>query len=176
MHELLMKKYNKLEKEMKKKQEKREKEEKEKQYNLSIKQEDDYLKQYGKEQIIGRLERINIYKTEKRNEEILKKEKRLEDFKKQKNDVIQRKAELTDKMEKEKEKMISDFEVSFKKKEKLDANALMEKLFPEGKTLSKKDTELKKRIEKLIEEMNRTSKNINNDKNENKENKEEKKA
>ena len=155
MQEELLEKYNKIEKDMKEKQEKREKEKKEKQYNLSIKQEDDYLKQFKKEQKIGRLERINIYKTEKRNEEILKKEKKMEDFKKKKNELIQSKAKLTDKMEKEKEKLINDFEISFKKKEQVDANELIEELFPEGKELSEKDTELKKRIEELIEKMNK---------------------
>ena len=58
-------------------------------------------------------------------------------------------------MEKEKEKLINDFEISFKKKEQVDANELIEELFPEGKELSEKDTELKKRIEELIEKMNK---------------------
>jgi hypothetical protein len=64
-------------------------------------------------------------------------------------------------MEKEKEKLISDFEKSFKQKEKVDANELMEELFPKGKELSYKDTKLKQRIEKLIEELNKESKNKN---------------
>ena len=154
---------------MKEKQEKREREIKEQQYNLSIKQEDDYLKQYEKEQFIGRLERINIYKTEKRNEEILKKEKRMEDFKNKKKDLREKKAKLTNKMEKEKEKLISDFEKSFKKKEQVGANELIEELFPEKNSLSEKDSKLKKNIEKLIEEMNKSSyNNINkNDANSN---------
>ena len=79
----------------------------------------------------------------------------MEDFKRKKNELIQSKAELTDKMEKEKEKLISDFEKSFKKKEQVDANELIEELFPEGKQLSEKDTELKKKIEKLIQQMNK---------------------
>ena len=156
MHDDLLEKYSQLEKEMNEKQEKREKEKKVRQYNLCIKQEDDYLKQYDKEQKIGRLERINIYKTEKRNEEILKKEKKMEDFKKKKKALFQSKAKLTDKMEKEKEKLINDFEKSFKKKEQVDANQLIEELFPEGKPLTEKDTELKLKIEKLVEEMNKT--------------------
>ena len=63
-------------------------------------------------------------------------------------------------MEKEKEKLINDFEKSFKKKEQVDANQLIEELFPEGKQLSEKDTGLKQKIEKLIEEMNKSG-NIN---------------
>lgn len=38
-----------------------------------MKQEEDYLKQYEKKQNIDKIERINQYKNEKRNEEILKK-------------------------------------------------------------------------------------------------------
>ena len=71
MREELMEKYNKIEQEMKEKQEKREKEKKEEQRALCLHQEDEYLKQYKKEQNIERLGRINIYKIEKKNEEIL---------------------------------------------------------------------------------------------------------
>lgn len=157
MREELVEKYLKIEKDMKEKEEKMEKGKQRKLYNLSVKQEDDYLKQYEKEQNIERLGRINIYKTEKRNEELLKKEKKMNDFKKRKNELIQSKQKLTDKMEKEKEKIISDFEKSFKNKEQLDAIKLIEDLFPEGKELSEKDMKLKERIEKLIEEMNKCS-------------------
>ena len=57
-------------------------------------------------------------------------------------------------------KRINYFEKSFKKKEQVDANQLIEELFPEGKPLSEKDTGLKQKIEKLIEEMNKSG-NIN---------------
>ena len=63
-------------------------------------------------------------------------------------------------MAKEKEKLISDFEKSFKKKELVDSNQLIEELFPEGKELSEKDTKLKKEIEDLIAKMNSTTPNI----------------
>ena len=90
MREELVEKYLKIEKDMKEKEEKMEKGKQRKLYNLSVKQEDDYLKHYEKEQNIERLGRINIYKTEKRNEEILKKEKRMEDFKNKKKDLIEK--------------------------------------------------------------------------------------
>ena len=159
--EELLEKYNKIEKDMEEKQKKIEKDREEKEKNTSIKQADEYLKQFKKEQIIGRLERINIYKTEKRNEEILQKEKKMEDFKRKKNELIQSKAELTEKMEKEKERLISDFEKTFKKKEQVGANELIDEFFPQGKQLSKKDMELKEKIEKLIQEMNKYSNNPN---------------
>ena len=83
----------------------------------------------------------------------------MEDFKNKKKDLIEQKIKLTNKMEKEKEKLISDFEKSFKKKEQVGANELIEELFPERNSLSEKDSKLKKNIEKLIEEMNKSSYN-----------------
>ena len=85
----------------------------------------------------------------------------MEDFKRKKNELIQSKAELTEKMEKEKERLISDFEKTFKKKEQVGANELIEEFFPQGKQLSKKDMELKDKIGKLIQEMNKYSNNQN---------------
>ena len=155
MKERLVEKYNQLEKEMKEKEQKREKEKQEKLYNISMKQEDDYLKQYEKKQNIDKIERINQYKNEKRNEEILRKEKKMEDFKKKKNELILSKSKQADKFEKEKEKLIVDFEKNFRKKENFDTNQLIQNLFP-TKDLSENDTKLKKKIEKLIEEMQKT--------------------
>ena len=155
MKERLVEKYNQLEKEMKEKEQKREKEKQEKLYNISMKQEDDYLKQYEKKQNIDKIERINQYKNEKRNEEILRKEKKMEDFKKKKNELILSKSKQADKFEKEKEKLIVDFEKNFRNKEHFDTNQLIQNLFP-TKDLSENDTKLKEKIEKLIEEMHKT--------------------
>ena len=140
---------------MKEKEQKREKEKQEKLYNISMKQEDDYLKQYEKKQNIDKIERINQYKNEKRNEEILRKEKKMEDFKKKKNELILSKSKQADKFEKEKEKLIVDFEKNFRNKEHFDTNQLIQNLFP-TKDLSENDTKLKEKIEKLIEEMHKT--------------------
>ena len=155
MKEELIEKYNLLEKEMKEKELKREKEKQEKLYYISMKQEDDYLKQYEKKQNINKIELINQYKNEKRNEEILKKEKKMEEFKKKKNELIQSKSKQADKYEKEKEKLIVDFEKNFRNKEHFDTNQLIHNLFP-TKNLSENDTKLKKNIEKLIETMEKT--------------------
>ena len=155
MKEELNEKYNLLEKEMKEKEEKREKEKIVKLNNIAIKQEDDYLKQYEKQQNINKIERINQYKNEKRNEEILKKEKKMEEFKKKKIELIQTKSKQADKYEKEKEKLIVDFEKNFRNKEHFDTNQLIQNLFP-TKKLSENDTKLKLKIEKLIEEMHKT--------------------
>ena len=160
MREELIEKYNQIEKEMKEKEIKREKEKQEKMYLISMKQEDDYLKQYEKRQNIDKIERINKYKNEKRNEEILKKEKKMEEFKKKKNELIQSKSKQADKFEKEKEKLIVDFEKNFRNKEHFDTNQLIQNLFPTN-NLSENDTKLKEKIEELIQEMNKTDpKNI----------------
>jgi hypothetical protein len=155
MKEELQEKYTKLEKEMKEKEQKLEKEKEEKLYNIAMKQEDDYLKLYEKMQNINKIERINKYKSQKRNEEVLKKEKRMEEFKKKKNELIQSRSKQADLYEKEKEKLIVDFEKNFRNKEHFDTNQLIQNLFP-TQDLSKNDTQLKLKIEKLIEEMNKT--------------------
>ena len=155
MREELIEKYNKLEKEMKEKEQKLEKDREEKLHNIAMKQDEDYLKQYEKMQNINKIERINKYKSQKRSEEILKKEKRMEEFKKKKNELIQSRANQADKFEKEKEKLIVDFEKNFRNKEHFDTNQLIQNLFP-TQHLNQNDTELKLKIEKLIEEMNKT--------------------
>ena len=121
-----------------------------------MKQEEDFLKQYEKKQNIYKLERINRYKIEKRNEEIMKKEKKLEEFRKKKNDLILSKSKQADKFEKEKQKLMSDFENHFRKKEQFNTDQLISNLFPSGQELSQNDTLLKQNIEKLIDEMHKT--------------------
>ena len=155
MREALIEKYNQLEKEMKQKEEKMEKERKKKLYDISMKQEDDYLKLYEKKQNIDKIERINQYKGEKRKEEMRRKEQKMEEFKKMKNELIQSKSKQADKFEKEKEKLIVDFERNFRNKEHFDTNQLIQNLFP-TQDLSENDTKLKVKIEQLIEQMNKT--------------------
>ena len=99
MRDDLIQKYNKLEKEMEEKEKIRQKKHQKKLYDIMIKQEDEYLKQYEKKQNIDKIGRINQYKSEKRNEEILKKEKKMEEFKKKKNELIQNKSKQADKYE-----------------------------------------------------------------------------
>ena len=106
------------------------KEKKDKIHDLSLKQEDDYFKQYQKRQSILRLERINKYKTEKRNEELFEKEKKIEEFKKRKREMIENKTKQTNEMEKEKQELILKFENAFQKKKQIDAEIVKE-LFPE---------------------------------------------
>ena len=156
MRDDLIQKYNKLEKEMEEKEKIRQKKHQKKLYDIMIKQEDEYLKQYEKKQNIDKIGRINQYKSEKRNEEILKKEKKMEEFKKKKNELIQNKSKQADKYEKEKEKLINDFEKNFRNKEHFDTNQLIDSLFPQSGQLSENDTKLKQKIEKLIQEMNKT--------------------
>ncbi len=115
-------------------------------YDLSIKQEDEYLKQYKKKQAIMRLDRINKYKTEKRTEELWEKEQKIEDFKKKKRELIDNKTKLTGDMEKEKQQLIVKFESAFKKKNQINAE-IVKDLFPE-------DEELYNRIKKMTDKIN----------------------
>ena len=149
----LEEKFDKLNKDMEEKQIKLDKEKIKKLYDVSLKQEEEFIKQYQKKQAIIRLDRINQYKTEKRMEEIFEKEQKLEDFKKKKRELIENKARLTSGMEKEKQLLISKFENTFKKKNKVDVRIVKE-LFPE-------DEELYKRIKKMTDKMNKTGINFN---------------
>ena len=79
----------------------------------------------------------------------------MEEFKKKKNELIQSKSKQAEKFEKEKEKLIVDFEKNFRNKEKFDTDQLIQNLFP-TKDLSENDTKLKEKIESLIEEMHKT--------------------
>ena len=145
-------KFEKLNKDMEEKQVKLDKDKLKKLYDISLKQEEEFIKQYQKKQNIIRLDRINQYKTEKRMEEIFEKEQKLEDFKKKKRELIENKARLSSGMEKEKQLLINKFENTFKKNSKLDANIVKE-LFPE-------DEELYKRIKKMTDKMNKTGINF----------------
>ena len=149
----LEEKFDKLNKDMEEKQIKLDKERIKKLYDVSLKQEEEFIKQYQKKQMIIRLDRINQYKTEKRMEEIFEKEQKLEDFKKKKRELIENKARLTSGMEKEKQLLITKFENTFKKKNKVDVRIVKE-LFPE-------DEELYKRIKKMTDKMNKTGINFN---------------
>ena len=149
-------KFEKMNKEMEEKQEKLDKEKLKKLYDTSIKQEDEFIKQYQKKQSIIRLERINRYKTEKRLEELNEKEQKIEEFKKKKMELIENKAKLTGDMEKEKQNLINKFENTFKKKSQIDAQIVKE-LFPE-------DEELYNRIKKMTDKMYKTGVSFNKSK------------
>ena len=142
-------KHEKMNKEMEEKQEKLDKEKINKIYDTSLRQEEEYIKQYQKKQNIIRLERINKYKIEKRLEELDEKEQKIEEFKKKKMELIENKAKLTGDMEKEKQNLIVKFENTFKKKNsQIDAEIIKE-LFPE-------DEELYNRVKKMTDKMYKT--------------------
>ena len=85
---------------------------------------------------------------------ILEKEKKIEDFKKKKRELIESKAKLANDMEKEKQELIVKFENALKKKKQIDAEIVKE-LFPE-------DEELYNRIKNMTDKMYKNSNNTNN--------------
>ena len=142
-------KHEKMNKEMEEKQEKLDKEKINKIYDTSLKQEEEYIKQYQKKQNIIRLERINKYKIEKRLEELDEKEQKIEEFKKKKMELIENKAKLTGDMEKEKQNLIVKFENTFKKKNSQIDPEIVKELFPE-------DEELYNRVKQMTDKMYKT--------------------
>ena len=158
----LEEKYQKINQIIEEKQDKFNQDKIKKNYDLSVKQEDEYIKQYKKKQAIMRLERINQYKTEKRTEELWEKEQKIEEFKKKKKELIDNKSKMTGDLEKEKQELIVKFENTFKKKSQIDAN-LVKELFPD-------DNELYNRIKKLTDKMNNVNEIINGPNNTNNKN------
>ena len=158
----LEEKYQKINQIIEEKQDKFNQDKIKKNYDLCVKQEDEYIKQYKKKQAIMRLERINQYKTEKRTEELWEKEQKIEEFKKKKKELIDNKSKMTGDLEKEKQELIAKFENTFKKKSQIDAN-LVKELFPD-------DNELYNRIKKLTDKMNNVNEIINGPNNTNNKN------
>ena len=118
--------------------EKRIEDENKKKHNeLIIKQEDNYLKQYEKNQIIKRLHKVKEYKSQKKNKEILEKEKKIEDFKKQKQKVLESKAKMSEQINKEKMELIYKFEKAMGKRKQIKPS-LVKKLFPNDEKLYSK--------------------------------------
>ena len=95
----------------------------------NCKQEDNFLKQYEKNQIIKRLHKVKEYQSQKKNEEILEKEKKIEDFKKQKQKVLESKTKMSEQINKEKRELINKFEKAMGRKKQIKPS-LVKKLFP----------------------------------------------
>ena len=142
----LEEKYQKINKEFEEKQEKYNQDKIKKLFELSLKQEEDFIKQFKKKQNLIRLERINQYKNEIKTNEFLEKEQKIEIFKKKKKELMESKAKLTAGVEKEKKELIIKFENSLKNKKQIDAEIIKD-LFPD-------DLELYKRIKKLTDKIN----------------------
>jgi hypothetical protein len=134
---LMLERFDQINQKMENKEKKISKEKKNKIQDLTLRQEDEFIKQYEKQHSILRLNRITNYKNRKKAEEISEKEKKTERNKKKKQILRENKTKLTDSIEKEKQELIVRFENILQKNKKIDAE-VVKKLFPEDKELYNK--------------------------------------
>lgn len=100
--------------------------------NRTIKHEDEYIKQYEKQHNIIRLNRITMLRNKKKVEAISKKEKKIQKYKIRKQTLLEKNLILSDSIEKQKVKLIDEFDNALKKSKEINAD-LVKKLFPEDK-------------------------------------------
>ena len=100
--------------------------------NRTIKHEDEYIKQYEKQYNIIRLNRITMLRNKKKVEAISKKDKKIQKYKIRKQTLLEKNLILSDSIEKQKVKLIDEFDNALKKSKEINAD-LVKKLFPEDK-------------------------------------------
>jgi hypothetical protein len=82
----------------------------------TIRQEDEYIKQYEKQFNIKRINRIRLLKSKKIEEEISKKEQKIKNYKIRKQTLLEKNVLLSDSIERQKFKLIDDFDNALKNK------------------------------------------------------------
>ena len=102
----------------------------------TIRQEDEYIKQYEKQFNIKRINRIRLLKSKKIEEEISKKEQKIKNYKIRKQTLLEKNVLLSDSIERQKFKLIDDFDNALKNKEL--NSELVKELFPEDKNFYEK--------------------------------------
>ena len=126
--------------------------------NRTIKHEDDFIKQYEKQHNIKRLNRITMLRNTKKVEALSKKEKKIERYKIRKQTLMEKNMLLSDTIEKQKVKLIDEFDNALKKSKEINAD-LVKKLFPEDKKFYEK---IKSMTEEVNKKYNSEKTNVNN--------------
>ena len=126
--------------------------------NRTIKHEDDFIKQYEKQHNIIRLNRITMLRNKKKVDALSNKEKKIEKFKIRKQTLMEKNMLLSDSIEKQKVKLIDEFDNALKKSKEINAD-LVKKLFPEDKKFYEK---IKSMTEEVNKKYNSEKTNVNN--------------
>ena len=108
------------------------------------KQEEEFIKLYEKNFNLTRLKRISTYRNKQKVEEMLQKDKKIRKYKIRKQNLIEKNLYLSNSIEKEKEKLINEFESVIQKNKELNPD-LIKKLFPE-------DSEFYTKIKNMTDE------------------------
>ena len=126
------------------------------------KQEEEFIKLYEKNFNLTRLKRISTYRNKQKVEEMLQKDKKIRKYKIRKQNLIEKNLYLSNSIEKEKEKLINEFESVIQKNKELNPD-LIKKLFPED---SEFYTKIKNMTDDALKKYN--NENINDNDNESK--------
>jgi hypothetical protein len=110
----------------------------------TIKNEKDFIKYYGIQHNLIRLNRINNYKNKKKLEESTQKEKKIVMHKIRKQDLIHKNLLLGNSIEKEKVKLMEEFNKALLKNQEINSD-LIKKLFPD-------DTKFCDKIKQMTDE------------------------
>ena len=137
-------KFNELYKKSLYKNEKLKEEKMEQMKYRTIKNEKDFIKYYEIQHNLIRLNRINNYKNKKKLEESTQKEKKIVMHKKRKQDLIHKNLLLGNSIEKEKVKLMEEFNKALLKNQEINSD-LIKKLFPD-------DTKFCDKIKQMTDE------------------------
>lgn len=133
--------------------------------NNTVKQEDEFIKQYEKHHNIIRLNRITISKNKKKMEEMSKKERKLEKYKIRKQILIEKNMLMSNSIERQKVQLINQFDNVLNKNKEINAE-LVKKLFPEDQNFFNK---IKNMTDQVYKKYNSEKINFNNNSNKDKE-------
>ena len=115
--------------------------------NLTLKQENYFIKQYEKNHTLVRLNRINSYRNKQRAEKLSEKEKNFELFKNKKQKLKEDKFRKTSSIQNEKKIIINKFENVLNKSRIVNSDTI-KKLFPDDLKLYYKVRDLEEKMQK----------------------------
>ena len=150
----LLEKFDGINKKFEEKDKKIKEEKVQKMKNKTIKHEEDYIKDFERQHNFIRINRITFYKNKKKSENMANKEDKMKKYKLRKQALIEKNLFLGDSIEKEKVKLMEEFDSVLQKNKDIHPD-IIKKLFPE-------DTQFYDKIKQITED---ALKKYNNDKN-----------
>jgi len=150
----LLEKFDGINKKFEEKDKKIKEEKVQKMKNKTIKHEEDYIKDFERQHNLIRINRITFYKNKKKSEDMANKEDKMKKYKLRKQALIEKNLFLGDSIEKEKVKLMEEFDSVLQKNKDIHPD-IIKKLFPE-------DTQFYDKIKQITED---ALKKYNNDKN-----------
>ena len=126
----LLEKFDGINKKYEEKDKKIKEEKDQKMKNKTIKHEEDYIKDFERQHNLIRINRITFYKNKKKSEDMANKEEKMKQHKLKKQALIAKNLILGDSIEKEKVKLMEEFDSVLQKNKEIHPD-IIKKLFPE---------------------------------------------